>query len=462
VILALLLLAQDARWAFDGEAGGGEIVGRAEYRDSAVSGKALVCNGVDTLARLKVAPGPEWTVSLWFYACEPADAPVWDWDGLSLSTRKDGALVAGPLKSDPGRLYPGQWFHVAVMSAPAGSGLLVNGEIVAVGETLGGRAADAALQVGGGGGRYFRGLVDDVRVAPRALRRNDVRDLVSAGLPWALQRPRETSSFPEGKFVLEKDEVVAFLGGQNLQALAESGRLEALLAMSAPGTRFRNLAWEGDTVFEQRRDLNFGPWKRYLERSGASVLVVQFGQMESLRGKAGLPAFVEAYGKLLTDFAARTRRIVVLSPTPFEKPAPPLPDLSGRNADVALYASACRELAYKMGFLYVDLSESAVPTRNGVHWTEAGSDAVARSVAKALGVPDRPVASDLLDAIREKNRLWFDHWRPMNWAFLEGDRTDQPSGRDHVDRRLRWFPVEMQDYLPLVRRQEAKIEALLK
>ena len=38
---------------------------------------------------------------------------------------------------------------------------------------------------------------------------------------------------------------------------------------------------------------------------------------------------------------------------------------------------------------------------------------------------------------------------------------DQPSSRDHVDRRIRWFPVEVQMLPALLRREEAKIDALL-
>ena len=44
-----------------------------------------------------------------------------------------------------------------------------------------------------------------------------------------------------------------------------------------------------------------------------------------------------------------------------------------------------------------------------------------------------PLANVVLHALRQlliaKNRLWFDYWRPQNWAFLAGDRTAQPSSR---------------------------------
>lgn len=32
-----------------------------------------------------------------------------------------------------------------------------------------------------------------------------------------------------------------------------------------------------------------------------------------------------------------------------------------------------------------------------------------------------------------KEQLWHRYWRPSNWAFLYGDRTTQPSSRDHLN-----------------------------
>ncbi|HMO66627.1 MAG TPA: hypothetical protein PKE47_15630, partial [Verrucomicrobiota bacterium] len=63
-------------------------------------------------------------------------------------------------------------------------------------------------------------------------------------------------------------------------------------------------------------------------------------------------------------------------------------------------------------------------------------------------------------AVIAKNRLWHGYWRPANWAFLWGDRTEQPSSRDHRDRSVRWFPAEMEEFVPLIREAEARIESL--
>ncbi|MGZ8940040.1 MAG: hypothetical protein ACXW32_12580, partial [Limisphaerales bacterium] len=63
----------------------------------------------------------------------------------------------------------------------------------------------------------------------------------------------------------------------------------------------------------------------------------------------------------------------------------------------------------------------------------------------------------LRQLIISKNRLWFDYWRPQNWAFLAGDRTEQPSSRDHRDPKLRWFPKEMERFLALIADKENEI-----
>jgi hypothetical protein len=38
---------------------------------------------------------------------------------------------------------------------------------------------------------------------------------------------------------------------------------------------------------------------------------------------------------------------------------------------------------------------------------------------------DDPSRARIPAAVRVKNRLWHDYWRPTNWAFLHGDRTQQ-------------------------------------
>ena len=76
------------------------------------------------------------------------------------------------------------------------------------------------------------------------------------------------------------------------------------------------------------------------------------------------------------------------------------------------------------------------------------------------GVWPNPAFEQLRNEVRAKNRLWFDYSRPQNWAFLGGDRTEQPSSRDHRNPNIRWFPLEMEEFVPLIEAKEREIVEL--
>jgi putative heme-binding domain-containing protein len=243
-------------------------------------------------------------------------------------------------------------------------------------------------------------------------------------------RPRDPlPTFAGRVFALGPDEVVVFAGQTNLVLESENAELETRLAASFAGSkpRFRNMAWEGDTVYDQYRELNFGDWRAQLAAAEATVVVAQFGQMEAFDGRARLPDFVAAYEKLLDQFAGVTRRLVLLSPSLFEGPAGPhSPDLTERNDDVRAYAEAVAAIAARRQAVYVDLTLPAAQRRttDGIHWNAEGRRDVSKRIAEALGAKaEGPEA--LRREIVEKNRLWFDCWRTMNWAFAYGDRTTQ-------------------------------------
>ena len=60
------------------------------------------------------------------------------------------------------------------------------------------------------------------------------------------------------------------------------------------------------------REYDGGCDHRY--RDGATVVLAQFGQMESFGGKSKLPEFVTAYEKLIDQISAKDRRVVLMSP----------------------------------------------------------------------------------------------------------------------------------------------------
>jgi len=295
----------------------------------------------------------------------------------------------------------------------------------------------------------------------------------------------------------KKGDIIALVGGEDMVVASEYGYLELLLTRALPDyhLRFRNLAWEGDTVFEQRRDLNFPTWEEQLDKIGATVVICQYGKMSSLGNhglmkpggtsaaqvRAQLPDFIATYEKLLQRFAGEEKRRVVIL-TPFF-PVPPrhraiagtlrltaATGLAERTDDFFAYADACGQVGTRTGarVLNVNLASFATsPFRSdGLHLSMTGHHDVAPLIATdLLGAPPQrgkatPASENLRQLIIAKNRLWFDYWRVQNWAFLAGDRISQPSSRDHLDPSKRWFPPEREAFLPLIEAKEQEIDTL--
>ncbi len=279
----------------------------------------------------------------------------------------------------------------------------------------------------------------------------------------------------------KKDDIITLVGGEDMVVASECGYLEYLLTRALPEDhlRFRSLAWEGDTVFDQRRDLNFPSWEEQLEKTSATVVMVQFGQLESLEGQEKLPEFIAAYEKLLDRFSGGgKRRFILLSPHNLSQSAALRSEdahsltksesLKVRNAIVRHYQNAIEDLAKKHSALFIDLAELPAGDRpllrDGVHLSLAGQHAVAARTLEELKLPDGQESKPqdaLLHLIVAKDLLWFNYWRPQNWAFLAGDRTSQPSSRDHLDPSKRWFPPEREQFVPLVEAKEKEIDALV-
>ena len=278
---------------------------------------------------------------------------------------------------------------------------------------------------------YFRNLtIDPLNDLPITTKEAVMTRFGEMKSAWA-----PPTAFKDGNFDLNQDEVVVFIGQENLVREAKSGEIESRLtaAFAAKNPRFRSMAWEADTVHDQWRDLNFGPWKGQLESVGATTLFLQFGQAEALEGQAGLAKFKSDYHRLLDELSRHTPRIALLSPAGF-MPSSRSPDLTtpARRKDLADYVAAVAEIAKLRGLPYVDLT---VVTRSefsvdGLHLSAEGLSAVGQQCAKTLGrVDNLELSAKLRPAIVEKNRLWADCWRPANWSFVYGDRVSQNYGK---------------------------------
>src|SRR5690349_24686030 len=76
---------------------------------------------------------------------------------------------------------------------------------------------------------------------------------------------------------LKPNDVVALVGGEDMVVAGELPYLESFAHWNLRSykLKFRSLAWEGDTVFEQRRDLNYPSLEAQLDKIGATVVLAQ-------------------------------------------------------------------------------------------------------------------------------------------------------------------------------------------
>jgi hypothetical protein len=378
----------------------------------------------------------------------------WHLDTKGFSITLEGRGFGHPVAvSQP---MEGRWWQVVLNvkrdARQALSGIWVNGvEMNSWRETPGPMGLTRALF--DPGSRGLGGQITNLRLYNRALTRPEILELAAITPMTDLKTKLKPFT---GSMKLMTEEVVAVLGGTEAMAMMEEGTMEALMLTQFPGSRVkvRSLAWEADTVFRQDRPMNFGGLKQQLGRSAATVAMLMFGRQECLeRGEAGLTEFRAALEKLVKLCAEVTPRLVLLEPPAFEG------ELAQHNATLKKYAAVMAEVAKAHGALFAaqdgDLKQGS--TRDGLNLTSTGATQLGMSVAKLWGGDGKVPDARLKTLIGEKNRLWHRYWRPANWAFLHGDRTAQPSSRDHSDPAQRWFPGELEQFKPLIEAKENEL-----
>lgn len=304
----------------------------------------------------------------------------------------------------------------------------------------------------------------------RALTRSEIID-------WCL----------EGQFLLTKDSTnITFLGGSDAVSLMEEGSFEAWVLgnevmspkekgdpfASTTQVKMRSLAWETDTVFRQDRPLNFGSLEQQLKRAEAQMVMLVFGRQECLEGgDEGLPAFRIALADIVARCQMQVGIVALAGSVPFETKQAPLPDLTARNAILKKYQEAMAEIAKASKIQFFDVfaawpGDAKEFTTDGVQLSARGcrlyGEVLYRQLFRATAStpPEAEVsrvAYKLRPLIQAKNKLWHEYWRPSNWAFLYGDRTAQPSSRDHLNPQVRWFPKELEKYQGMIREKEEEI-----
>ncbi len=256
--------------------------------------------------------------------------------------------------------------------------------------------------------------------------------------------PRPTSAQPiavQLPIQIDRGQRIALIGNTLFERSQDFGNFEALVQTAFPGQQLtlRHLAWSADTIDLQPRPDNFADTQQHLLHEQADVIFAAFGFNESFAGPEGLPRFREQLKNYLQDLKSKSfnggrsaARIVLVSPIANENVATVrAADLN--NANIKLYVDAMREVAAQHQVGFVDCftetermmaNPSSDLTTNGIHLNAAGDLLFSQILFRAaFGQAPPTVATDLRDAIVDKNRQFFRRFRPLNTFYYTGGRN---------------------------------------
>ncbi len=271
---------------------------------------------------------------------------------------------------------------------------------------------------------------------------------------------------------MEGDRVV-LLGDTLIEREQEYSYLETRLYTRFSDRKFivRNLGWSADTpTGEARASFDFAQPEKVFERLKEqiaavkpTVVILGYGMASSFAGEDGLARFKSDLTKLIDTIQGisgeKKVRFILLSPLRHEKLAGNLPDPARHNDQLALYSTALAQIATERGFPFISLFDwlpkgKEPLTDNGIHLNAHGYSLLAEAVEKNLGWKPRKIkesdTEELRQTIIEKNKLFFNRWRPQNETYLFGFRKHE-QGQNAKE-------IPMFD--PLVQAQEEKIYAL--
>jgi lysophospholipase L1-like esterase len=200
-------------------------------------------------------------------------------------------------------------------------------------------------------------------------------------------------------FELVDGDRVAFVGNTFFERDLKYNHLETALAARWPGraVTFRNLGWDGDTVWGDARAQfgsaadGFNSLSKHVADLKPTVIFVAYGMSESFGGAGGVDPFVAQLDKML-DMLSRTQaRIVLLSPLRHEDLGRPLPDPADHNRDLRLYVDALAKVAARRSYDFVSLfdlagSKEQPLTQNGIHLNDRGYRAATWTIERGLGL----------------------------------------------------------------------------
>lgn len=268
-------------------------------------------------------------------------------------------------------------------------------------------------------------------------------------------------------FTFQDNERIVFVGNTFFEREYNYGHIETLLTERFPDKHltFRNLAWSGDNVWGASRAFFDTPKEGYqrllqvVKEAKPTLIFFGYGQVESFETENTFEQFAEQLDVLLNDLEGTGARLVIVAPTLLEKLPAPLPDPAPQNERMQKYIEHLQGVAAVRKHYFLNLAglvqyDSKAPlTDNTMHFTEGGYQVVAQKFLQGLGYEPPEEVEGLRDLVIEKNRLFFNKWRPQNETYIFGFRKHEQGQ----------YQRETPMYDPLVEAVETQItEALAK
>lgn len=211
-----------------------------------------------------------------------------------------------------------------------------------------------------------------------------------------------SSGTADSGFELKDGDRVVFLGNSLFENDLRHGYLEMALTTRWPhaAVTFRNIGWNGDTVWGEARTYVSPPsgyslLLEQLAKCKPTIVFIAYGAVESEKGEAGLTRFIEGLVELLNEIDRLGARPVLLSPLPLMT-VDATADILKRNAMLERYAASIAEIASDRNVKFIDIYNPILQRNkqiklsdNGIHLNEYGYYYLADIMEKGLGLAPR-------------------------------------------------------------------------
>ena len=235
---------------------------------------------------------------------------------------------------------------------------------------------------------------------------------------------------------LQKGDHVVFIGNTLFDRGAQFPHFEAMLLKGHADKQLvvRTLAWSADEVDLMPRPTNFGTLNQHLFAQKADVIFAAFGFNESFGGLEKLADFKLRLTALVQELKTHAYngksgpRVVLVSPIANENVSG-VPAADMNNARLAAYTQAMSEVAATQKVGFANVFEPMLPamkglTFNGVHLEDKGYAVFGEALYRAAFEVSAPENTpELRAAIADKNRQFFQRYRPLNGFYYTGDRN---------------------------------------